>query len=175
VKTIVRIALALALAAVAAPALAQTATGSFTVNASVAATCRSVTTSNLNFGAYVPTAASQTTSTISFFCTAGTPWTVTLSTGANNAAAVASGFNTTRAMRGLTDNTQYLAYELYTATTRAAAEAWANSTSGAATTFVGRNGAGSTGDSVTVFGEIPAGQYPGPQSYQDTITATVNY
>ena len=169
-KSMIRLALAATLAALAAPALAVQATSTFTVTATVNATCKVTGAGNIAFGVYDPTAAGNGatgSSTVTFKCTKGTPWKVTLSTGANGASAV----GTTRAMAAAGD---FLNYDLYTDS--GYANVWSSSNAATAPNVVTGNGAGGAGDSVTVFGAVPGGQYPTPSAgYTDTITITVNY
>ncbi|HEX9244152.1 MAG TPA: spore coat U domain-containing protein [Anaeromyxobacter sp.] len=169
-KMLSRLALAAALAGLAAPALAAVATGTFNVTATVPATCKVTPgAADLAFAAYDPTAAGNGatgSTTVSFHCTKGTSYKITLSTGSNSAGAV----GTTRAMTAAGD---YLSYELYTDS--GYANVWSSSAAAVAPNVV--TGAGIPGvDSVTIYGAIPGGQYPTPStSYTDTITLTVNY
>lgn len=164
-----RIAVTAALAALATAASAQTATGTFNVSATVAATCRvtSPATTTLAFGAYDPAAAGAAVGslTMNFRCTRGTAWEVTLSTGANGPSAT----GTTRAMAGAGD---FLNYELYRNAART--EVWSPTVGGNTVSGVGVGNAPG-GDNVTIYGGIPAGQFPAPGSYSDTVTLTVNY
>jgi spore coat protein U-like protein len=169
-KTMLRLTLAAVLAALAAPALALQATSNFTVTATVNATCKVTPgTATLAFGVYDPTAAGNGatgSTTINFHCTKSTPWKVTLSLGNNGPSAV----GTTRAMAAAGD---VLSYELYTDS--GYANAWSsNPATIGATVVTGTGTAG--GDTVTVYGAIPGGQYPTPSAgYTDTIQIQVNY
>jgi spore coat protein U-like protein len=174
-KTLFRLAVAASLAACATTALAAQTTGTFNVTATVPATCKLTTASNLGFGTIDPTGTGAATpyaalgsSTINFHCTKGTAYWIWLDPGQNGASAV----GTTRAMKSGSD---FLSYELYTAATYDAAHVWAN-TGTTGTNVASGNGGGTGGDSVTVFGVVPAGQYPTPSAgYTDQITVTINY
>lgn len=63
-------------------------------------------------------------------------------------------------------------YNLYQDT--AHTQIWGDGTGGS-TQYSGRINNGHSSFSATVYGEIPALQNPGPGSYTDTITVTVNY
>jgi spore coat protein U-like protein len=143
----------------AAPALASTqVTTSFTVTATVAATC-AVSAGPMAFGSYSSLVATTSSSIVSVTCTTSTPYTLGLSAGATSGATV-----TTRQMKNgaLAD---LLSYGLFT-------------DSGHLTNFATLASANGTGAAVpiTVYGQIPAGQYVTPSvGYTDSITATVTY
>jgi spore coat protein U-like protein len=141
-------------------AQAATATTTFSVTATVAATC-TVTATNLAFGSYtgVPVNA---TSTVSVTCTNTTPYNVGLDAGTSPGATV-----TTRKMTGPGGAT--LGYALYQDSAHSIN--WGNT--------VGTNTESGTGNgspqALTVYGQVPAGQFVSPGAYTDTITATVTY
>ena len=138
---------------VSAPAQAGIATTTFAINATVQATC-SVTATPLAFGTYIPTAASANTATVSVTCTNSTPYTLGLGAGLN-------GTVTARAMKS---GAVLLNYGLFTD---------AAHTNNFAT-LASANGNGSA-VVTTVYGQVPSGQYVAPNTYSDTITATVTY
>jgi spore coat protein U-like protein len=109
------------------------------------------------FGTYIPTAASANTSTISVTCTNGTPATFLLNAGTASGATVTN--------RSMTSGAVLLNYGLFS-------DAAHTANFGTTTTAV--NGTGSP-VVTTVYGQIPAGQYVAPNTYTDTITATVSY
>jgi spore coat protein U-like protein len=146
----------LALGLVSAPVQAATATTTFGVSATVQATC-SVTATALGFGTYIPTAASTSTSTVSVTCTNGTPATFLLSAGLATGATVTN--------RSMTASGVLLNYGLFS-------DAAHTANFGATPTTA--NGTGSA-VVTTVYGQVPAGQYVAPGTYNDTITATVTY
>jgi spore coat protein U-like protein len=155
--------LALGFASAANAATTNTATTTFTVNATVLSTC-AVAASPLNFGNYSGGALLNGTTTITVTCTTSTPYNVGLDAGKATGATV-----TTRKMKD-TASGNLLNYSLFSDTNRTVN--WGN-TSG--TDTVAGTGTGS-GQPITVYGQIPAGQYPTPSTtYQDTITATVYY
>jgi spore coat protein U-like protein len=150
--------LALSLACI--PAAASTATATFLVSTSVAATC-TVSTTPLAFGSYTGVL-SQATSSGTFTCTNTTPYNVGLSAGLSTGATV-----TSRKMTGPAG--ALLAYSLFSDTGRTVN--W-GTTIGTDTVAMVATGLGQT---LTVYGQIPAGQYFAPGTYSDTITVTVTY
>jgi len=149
-----------ALSLFALPALATTATTTFNVTATVQATCL-ISANNLGFGTYSGTVINLST-TLSVTCTNSTPYNVGLNAGTATGATV-----TTRAMSGPGGAT--LSYDLYQ--DNGHSTNWGN-TVGTDTKSGTGNGSAQT---LTVYGQLPAGQYPTPGSYSDTITATITY
>lgn len=139
---------------------AATATSTFTVSATVQATC-SVVTAPLAFGAYTGTVLAGVT-TVSVTCTNTTPYSIGLNAGTSVAATV-----TTRKMTGTASAT--INYGLYS--DAAHAVNWGNTPSTDTVAGVG------TGSAVvaTVYGQMPAAQFVAPGAYSDTITATITY
>lgn len=142
-------------------AVAQTnpATTTFGVSASVLKDCI-VSATALGFGNYTG-AVNSAQSTITVTCTNSTTYTVGLGPGLATSATV-----TTRQMQ---NGSALLNYGLFSNGTWATN--WGN-TSG--TNWVSGTGNGS-GQAITVYGQIPAGQYVTPGSYADTIAVTVTY
>lgn len=141
-------------------ALATTSTGTMAVSATVSASC-SISPNALSFGTYSGSQDRQTT-TISVTCTNTTPYNIGLSAGATSGATVTN--------RMMSDgNGHTLNYALY-------------QDSGYSTNWgqtVGTDTEAGTGtgsaQSLTVYGQIAAGQNPVPAAYTDSITATVTY
>jgi spore coat protein U-like protein len=164
--------LTLMVMALAAPVFAGSKQATFDVKATVVANC-TISAVDMNFGNYDPVVANNTTgadayatSTITVACTKNAPnvW-IGLNAGSNGASA--SG--TTRAM---TDGTDFLSYELYTADPNPApGAAWGN-TQATGKSYLATTNA-PTG--ITVFGRTLKGQDVRAGSYSDTITATINY
>ncbi len=150
----------LALGLASMPAVAATTTTTFGVSATVQATCL-VSATPLAFGTYTGVAANST-STVSVTCTNTTPYNVALSAGLATGATV-----TTRKMIG--PASALLTYAMYTDSSRTLN--W-GVTSGTDTVPGTGNGAA---QGITVYGQVPAGQYVAPGAYSDTITATVTY
>jgi spore coat protein U-like protein len=142
-------------------AVAQTnpATTTFGVSASVLKDCI-VSATALGFGNYTG-AVNSAQSTITVTCTNSTTYTVGLGPGLASGATV-----TTRQMQNGSALLNYGLFSNGTWTTN-----WGN-TSG--TNWVSGTGNGS-GQAITVYGQIPAGQYVTPGSYADTIAVTVTY
>lgn len=150
----------LALVGPSVPSMAATATTTFQVSATVQATCL-ISATALAFGTYTGTQ-TNATSTISVTCTNTTPYNVGLDPGQATGATV-----TTRKMSG--PGGALLPYALYRDS--AHTNNWGN-TVGTDTQSGTGNGSAQT---LTVYGQIAAGQYVTPGSYTDTITATVSY
>jgi spore coat protein U-like protein len=138
----------------------STATTDFTVTAIVQATCL-ISAGNLAFGTYTG-ALINSTSTISVTCTNTTPYNVGLNAGTATGATV-----TTREMKG--PGSGLLGYSLYQNSTHTTN--WGNTVG---TDTEPGTGTGSV-QSLTVYGQVPLGQFPAPGAYSDTITATVTY
>jgi len=142
------------------PAAAATTTTTFGVSATVQATCL-VSATPLAFGTYTGISANST-STVSVTCTNTTPYNVSLSAGLATGATV-----TTRKMTG--PASALLTYAMFTDAARTLN--WGG-TIGTDTVPGTGNGAA---QAITVYGQVPAGQYVAPGAYADTITATVTY
>jgi spore coat protein U-like protein len=138
----------------------STGTTNFTVTAVVAKDC-TVTATNLAFGTYTG-AQVRSTSTITATCTSSTTYTVGLNAGTATGATV-----TNRSMTG--PGSALLHYSLFN--NSGYTTNWGNSS---ATNWVAGTGNGSA-QPLTVYGQIPAGQYATPGSYADTITVSVTY
>lgn len=142
-----------------APAFASSTTATtFAVTATVNAAC-TVSATSLPFGTYSGTAL-KVNSSVTVTCSNSTAYSIGLNAGTTTGATT-----TNRLMAGPSGAT--LPYSLYSDTSYSVN--WGNTTN--AVTGTG-NGAAQT---LTVYGEIPAGQFPTPGSYSDTVTATVTY
>lgn len=153
----------LALAPNSANAASNPATATIAVTATVASYC-SVTANPLAFGSYSGTALNVST-TIAVTCTNTTPYNVGLTAGNGSGASVTNRLMTNTA----TGSTQTLGYQLlsgsYTGTN------WGNTS---ATNWQPGTGSGAA-QTLTIYGVVPANQFPTPGSYADTITVQVNY
>jgi spore coat protein U-like protein len=142
------------------PAAAATAITTYNVTATVQATCL-ISGNNLGFGTYTGSVIAATT-TVSVTCTNGTTYNVGLNPGTATGATV-----TTRSMIGPGGATHsYALYQDSSHTTN-----WGQ-TVGTDTKSGTGNGSAQT---LTIYGNLAAGQYPTPGSYTDTITATITY
>jgi spore coat protein U-like protein len=139
---------------------AGTQTGNFSVTATVSAYC-SISATSMAFGTYTG-AVLNATSSVNATCTNTTAYNLSLSVGTATGATVSN-----RSMTGPSSN--LLGYALYS--NSGMTSIWGNTIG--TNTVVGK-GIGSQ-QTVTVYGQIPAGQYKVPGSYSDTITATVTY
>lgn len=133
-------------------------TGQFNINGTVQPFC-AISASNLNFGNYSGTLVNAS-STLTIGCTLNDQYTVGLSAGTSSGATV-----TNRAMTG--PGGALLKYQLYSNSGHSTY--WGNTTNTVAGTGTGFN------QSLTVYGQMPAGQNVAPGSYTDTIIATLTY
>jgi spore coat protein U-like protein len=140
--------------------IAATATTTFSVTATVQATCL-ISANPLAFGTYTGVLINATT-TLQVTCTNTTPYNVGLNAGTATGATV-----TTRKMTGPASAT--LNYALFQDSSRTIN--WGQTVGTDTVTGTG-NGSAQT---LTVYGQLSANQYPAPGSYSDTITATVTY
>jgi len=166
-KNIVIVLTALLLSALTTPALAGSATATFTVTATVNPNC-TISAANLSFGNYDPLVANlaaplNATSTVTVACVQGTTATIGLNAGLNSAQAV----GTTRAMTSGPGS--FLSYEIYKDVNHTTV--WGN----AAAATVSYTAASNANSSITDYGQVPAAQTPTTGSYTDTITATINF
>lgn len=138
----------------------KTANASFAVKANMLAHCI-LSAAPLVFGSYTGVVNNATTS-IDITCTNQTSYTVGLNQGKSSGATV-----TKRAMTG--PSSSLLHYGLYSDAGHTLN--WGDT---AATNWVSGAGAGSQ-QSLTVYGQIPGGQFPRPGSYSDTIIAKITY
>lgn len=158
----------IAVAAMVAPmgaAYGATDSTTFTVDATVVASC-DVTATALNFGNIDPlvnaTTNTDITTTIGVTCSNGTAYNVGLGAGTATAATV-----TTRKMTG---GTNLLNYSLFRDSARSL-----NWGSTVATDTLADTGTGAA-KTHTVYGRIPSGQETAALgAYADTITVTVTY
>ncbi len=152
----------LALGIASTPAAAATQTVQFAVTATVQGTC-SITASSMAFGIYTG-AILPTTSTITVDCNGGTLYNVGLNPGLATGATVS-----TRKMTGTFTPANTLGYGLFSNSGHTAN--WGQT--------IGTDTVAGTGSGVaqplTVYGQIPAGTVPNPDSYADTITATITW
>ena len=136
------------------------ATTSFAVSTTVQATC-TVSATSLVFGNYVG-ALLNSTSTISATCTNTTPYKIGLNAGTATGATV-----TNRSMTGPAGS--LLHYSLFSDSGHTTN--WGNTLG---TDTVSKTGTGAV-QILTVYGQVPAGQYVTPGNYADTITVTLTY
>ena len=136
-----------------------TQTSHFNVQTNVQKACN-IATNPLSFGTYSGSLINST-SIISVTCTITTTYTVGLNAGTATGATV-----TNRSMTGPAG--ALLHYSLFSDTLRTIN--WGNSSG----SWVSGTGTG-IAQSLTVYGQMPAGQSLTPGSYTDTITATLTY
>ena len=147
---------------VATQAQAQSANGSFAVNASVLAGCL-VNASTVNFGTLPIGAATPQVDAVGAIvvtCSNGIDYTVVLDRGANNQGA-------NRRMRHAT-LAQFLTYDLYRDAART--QRWRD-TPGQDVSGTASGAA----QSLPVYARLPAGQTPPAGAFLDTVTAIVRY
>ena len=141
-------------------ALPATSTSSFNVTATVVATCV-VSATPVAFGIY-GTAQLDSTGQVTVICVNGTSYTLALDAGTGSGASLAA-----RRMTGPTGQT--LTYSLYQDSSRSSV--WGD--------VVGTNAMAGTGSGIvqviTMYGRIPASQYPSAGVYSDTVAVTLTY
>lgn len=148
---------------------AATATGQFQVQLTILAACQVSNTNTLDFGSVGGwTSNLDATTTFQVQCTTGVPYSVGLDSGAN--AGLLGILGLTRNMKHSATAT-YVGYELYTDSNRLVP--WLN-IGGAPVSLVSGVGTGSP-QTHTVYGRVPVQTVPGPGTYTDTITVTINY
>lgn len=162
------LAIASMLVVVASSAFAGTATSNMSVSAIVSASC-TISAGALGFGAYDPLVANATTplpgqATLTVSCTNGAPATVTLDQGLNPA----GGSTNAAPLRQMATGGNFLTYSLFQDI--ALTVPWGNT----AGTGAAYTGTGTTG-SVTVYGQVAAGQNVPAGTYQDTVVATMTF
>jgi spore coat protein U-like protein len=155
---------ALAALAVSGGANAGTATGTFTVQATISSACL-VTANLLNFGPYSPTASTALTgqTTINVNCTSGSPFTAALNVGSGGGAFTG---------RTLLSGSNTLTYNLYT--NAALTQVWGDGT-GSTLTVAGTGSGLLTSTPLTVYGSIPISQDKPVGTYTSLITVTISY
>ncbi|MGV2293385.1 spore coat U domain-containing protein [Trinickia sp. YCB016] len=135
----------------------------FTVTANVINNCN-ISATAMSFGSTsVLTSALTATSTISVQCTSGDAWELALNGGSTSASVTA------RKMAG-TSYGSTVSYQLYTDSARSTI--WGDGTS--STSMVTGTGTGAAA-TVTVYGKVPVQTTPRPDSYSDTVTATISF
>ena len=145
-------------------AIAATATGVLTVQATVVDTC-AVASNTLSFGVVDPSlgTSSRPSVNLNVTCTQGTVFAVGLGDGQN----AASG---QRRLRGSVSN-RYIAYDLYQ--TSSGAQRFGDSVT--AERISGQTGLGASANTVAVFGSIAPGQSAPSDTYSDIVPITVYY
>jgi len=170
-------ALAICSAIVPSAASATTATGSFSVTASVPKNC-SLSAPTLAFGSYDVVGTQATSpldgsSTLSIKCTKGTGAAVYVQGGLGSNSASASGScAVATCTRAMTDGTDFLSYDLYTV---AYTTVWSPTATSGTSVFSFDFSSSSATQTATISGEIPAGEDVGVGSYTDSITMTANF
>jgi spore coat protein U-like protein len=142
---------------------AGTAQASFTVTATVLASCIVSSAGSLGFGNYTASSATPTD--------AQTSIDVTCSNGLGYTIALDGGGTSDPAARAMSDGTDDLTYTL--CTDNSYGTIWGDGTSGTST----QSGTGSgAAQNYPIYGRIPVGQYVGAGAgYTDTINVTVTY
>jgi len=168
-KRIQTILIGAAVSVLAMPAMASsTVTNSFQAKIVIQNTCTVNLTAptDLDFGSQGLLLANvDTQSTITFTCTSGATYNIGLNEGVN--ASAAGDVSTRRMKHGSSD---YVAYQMYTATGRSGAQ-WGNTVG---TDTQSGLGTGSP-QTTTVYGRVPPQPTPPAGNYADTVTVTVTY
>lgn len=138
-------------------AQAASVTGAMVVSATVLDTCV-VTVPVLPFGNYSGTEL-DAQADVSVTCTGSTGWVMDINAGG-------SGDIASREMSGTTDA---LSYQLYTDASRSTVFG-----DGVTGSTISNTGSG-VAQTVTVYGRVPASQYPQAGAYSDTVTVQITY
>lgn len=162
-------------AASATPAMADTATSTLDITATVSKKCVFGTNTNITLGDYDPIVTNATSGVdltnsgeIKYTCTAGVTSYLTLTQG-NNPATDSSDTSPKRRLKRGSDN-DYLSYNIYTDVNRTTV--WGNT--GATGNYLGT--ANGIEQIVTLYGKIDKGQnVPAGTGYSDTVTAIITY
>jgi spore coat protein U-like protein len=143
---------------------AGTSTGALTVTASVTGVC-SIGNATLSFGTYNPTSATAlpATTTVTLTCSLGTPYNIGMSAG--------SGTGATTSARLMTAGASTLGYNLYRDSGYSLN--WGNTVG--TDTLSGTSSTTTSANTITIYGQIPAGENAAVGSYTDTVTMTVTY
>ena len=146
------------------PAQAATDTATFSVSASIIDAC-DVHATNHAFGPYSPSSgtALDGTSTVSVYCTVGTPYALAINVGTGGGAFTG---------RKMTSGGHELLYNLYTSAARTTV--WGDG-SGATGTVSGAGTGLLTAATHTVYGRIGINQDSAPGAYTSTITVTLTF
>jgi spore coat protein U-like protein len=151
-----------------AMAATGTDTGSFEVKATVVAKCRFKSATDLSFGSYDPTDATDNTSgqnDIVVKCTKGTPYTIALDQGANADAGSTAAAPTRRMKSG----SEYLSYSLYSDSGRSTV--WGDNANNP-----GMTSTTNADTTYNAYGTLPAGQdVTAGLSFTDTVGVTVTF
>jgi spore coat protein U-like protein len=144
-------------------------TSSVDIYTVVNGTCSVSVSTHLAFGAYEPVVTNRTmaldaTATVSVTCTNYQPYTITLGQGSN----AAGGSTENVPLRQMAFGTNKLRYDVYGDSGRNVV--WGNT---ASTGIVG-TGTGNA-QSITVYGQVAAGQQQPAGSYVDTVLMTVTF
>jgi spore coat protein U-like protein len=155
---------ALALAALPGTAGAQSVSSNLNVTANVTANC-TVSTSPIAFGSVNTLSGAPVNASggVTVTCTNGTLWTASADQGQGAGASFTA--------RRMSSGSNTLAYNIFTDSARTIV--WGDGSGSSAT--VSQNGSGAA-QSITVFGQVPAGQSSVPAgSYSDTVAVTISY
>lgn len=145
-------------------ALADTASSTLNVSATVTANC-TVSTSPIAFGTVNPLSGTNVDAAggITVTCTNGTDWEASAGVGGGSGASFAA--------RRMAAGTDLLNYNLYTNAARTSV--WGD---GSGTTVVVSNTGTGSAQAVTIYGRVGSGQTAVPPgSYADTVAVTVTY
>ena len=136
---------------------AATVTSTLAVSATVNTVCVVNSVGAMAFGAYTGVAVTSS-STLNYTCSNALPVQISFDKGVNGASTA------TRVMKNATST---LSYQIYSDSARTTV--WDDSTNKISVTGSGASA------SQTIYGQIPAGQYPTAGAYSDTVTITFTY
>jgi spore coat protein U-like protein len=143
---------------------AATDTATFSVTANIVDAC-DVQATNHAFGAYSPSSSTalDASSTLSVYCTVGTPYSLALNVGTGGG---------TFTGRKMVSGGNELVYNLYTSAARTTV--WGDG-SGATGTVSGTGTGLLTASTHTVYGRVGVNQDANPGSYSSTVTVTLTF
>lgn len=152
-------------------ASAATATSSFTVTASVVASC-TISTTGITFGNYDPVVTNATTpvdsnGTVTVACTSGASTTIGMGQGSNPTGSSTAAAPLRQMASGATNRVRY---DIYQDSTHATV--WGDVGTAAAETY---NSTSKTATTLNIYGRIPSGQDVVVGSYTDSVTATIQF
>jgi len=136
---------------------AATVTSTLAVSATVNTVCVVNSVGAMAFGAYTGIAVTSS-ATLNYTCSNALPVQISFDKGVNGASTA------TRVMKNASST---LSYQLYSDSARTTV--WDDTTNKISVTG---SGASAT---ATIYGQIPAGQYPTAGAYTDTVTITFTY
>lgn len=156
----------------ASPAFSATATGTFTVTATVANNC-SVSANNVNFGTYTGALVTNTSSNITVTCNKGVAITSLL---------IGNGANASGTQKRMINGSEYLNYNIdvpnnaaLSTCPAAATNEWNGTTGPSSANLTALFAATGGPKTIPICASVPASQFVPAGTYTDTVTMTLTY